>query len=278
MQQFFVKMKRHTFLIVSVLLIVVLFFVGASWDSLLGRCFSFCFGWLVVWVLALRYLRDKVSITIVTIAALCNCSSVICQYSAVAPAPYGTLYPLFVQPFVWILALIVLSFGSLTLTITAIIFCIRAAMPSNAGGDAGQKRNRFLKNTAIGWIAMVTVIASAHYGMTLRTKAFSELGKRFEPLILAIKSYEKENGSPPKQLVDLVPKYIAAVPTSTGMGAYSRYDYNVLKEDAPWELRVGCSMSPLNWDVFYYWPTEKYPELSDGGWNEPIGNWSYVHE
>lgn len=272
------KIKRYTFLIVSILLIVVLFFVGATWEFLLGRCLSFSFGCLVVWLLSLRYLRDKLMIAIVTLASFSDCASVISQYLAVAPPPYGTVTPLMFQPLVWMLALVVLFFGSIALSVTAGVFCIRSAATSNAGGDVSRKRNQFLITSLIGWISLISILASAHYGFSIRNKGFSELGKRFEPLILAIKSYEKENGAPPKKLDELVPKYISAVPTSTGMAAYSEYKYNVLKEDAPWELRVTCSSGILNWDVFYYWPSEKYPAESDGGWNEPVGNWSYVHE
>ncbi|MDQ5935721.1 MAG: hypothetical protein QG574_3036, partial [Cyanobacteriota bacterium erpe_2018_sw_21hr_WHONDRS-SW48-000092_B_bin.40] len=38
------------------------------------------------------------------------------------------------------------------------------------------------------------------------------------------------------------------------------------------------SIGMLNWDVFYYLPTEKYPEHDYGGSIEPIKNWAYVHE
>jgi hypothetical protein len=48
--------------------------------------------------------------------------------------------------------------------------------------------------------------------------------------------------------------------------------------DSPWELRIPCSVGILNWDVFFYWPTGRYPEQAYGGRTERIGRWAYVHE
>lgn len=47
---------------------------------------------------------------------------------------------------------------------------------------------------------------------------------------------------------------------------------------SPWELRVNCGSGGLNWDVFFYWPTEDYPENIYGGYVERIGKWAYVYE
>lgn len=48
--------------------------------------------------------------------------------------------------------------------------------------------------------------------------------------------------------------------------------------DSDWELRIECSNGPLNWDVFYFWPTQRYPEHSHGGYVVKVGKWAYVHE
>lgn len=47
---------------------------------------------------------------------------------------------------------------------------------------------------------------------------------------------------------------------------------------APWELLVSCSRGGLNWDVFVYWPGQRYPAYLYGGSIERIGDWAYVHE
>jgi len=48
--------------------------------------------------------------------------------------------------------------------------------------------------------------------------------------------------------------------------------------NSPWELRIECSKGVLNWDVFFYWPTQEYPKHIYGGNTERIGRWAYVHE
>lgn len=49
-------------------------------------------------------------------------------------------------------------------------------------------------------------------------------------------------------------------------------------KQSPWELRVNCGLGFLNWDVFFYWPTEDYPNQIYGGGVEKMANWAYVHE
>jgi len=48
--------------------------------------------------------------------------------------------------------------------------------------------------------------------------------------------------------------------------------------DTEWELSVPCSRGVLNWDVFFYWPSEIYPDRLYGGSIERIDSWAYVHE
>jgi hypothetical protein len=40
-----------------------------------------------------------------------------------------------------------------------------------------------------------------------------------------------------------------------------------------WELSIPCPLGMLNWDEFFYRPSETYPEPV-----ERIGTWAYVHE
>lgn len=48
--------------------------------------------------------------------------------------------------------------------------------------------------------------------------------------------------------------------------------------ESPWELSIACSTGFLNWDVFFYWPSQQYPEHIYGGSVERMGRWAYVHE
>ena len=34
----------------------------------------------------------------------------------------------------------------------------------------------------------------------------------------------------------------------------------------------------MDFDVFFYWPSETYPDAIYGGVVERIGDWAYVHE
>lgn len=131
------------------------------------------------------------------------------------------------------------------------------------------------------WVSCVSTLLFSFLGIGVSTfvyrYGFEQMAERTKPLIAAIRKFEKEEGRAPAELKELVPKYIAAVP-STGIGAYPEYRYEKLEKDSdPWELRVDCSRGPLNWDEFYYRPSEKYGKRY-GGWVEPMGTWAYFHE
>jgi hypothetical protein len=55
---------------------------------------------------------------------------------------------------------------------------------------------------------------------------------------------------------------------------------NGMRAEVPseWELSVQCTSGGINFDVFFYWPTKKYPQYLYGGSTELIEDWAYVHE
>lgn len=55
-------------------------------------------------------------------------------------------------------------------------------------------------------------------------------------------------------------------------------DETTVLRDSSWELRIECSWGMVNWDTFFYWPSERYPSNIYGGSTELIGKWAYVHE
>lgn len=130
-------------------------------------------------------------------------------------------------------------------------------------------------------LTLVLFICCMGARSAIRTKQFEDLAGRSLPLIVAIKQFEKEKSKPPSNLDELVPLYLNEVP-NTGMGAYPKFSYQLRTEEnhlaAPWELSVDCPLGMLNRDVFYYLPTEKYPQHDYGGYIERIKNWAYVHE
>lgn len=131
------------------------------------------------------------------------------------------------------------------------------------------------------WIACVSTLLFSVPGIRMShyvcRYGFERMAERTKPLIAAIRKFEREEGRPPAELGELVPTYIATIP-ATGIGAYPEYRYEKLENDSdPWELRVDCGRGPLNWDEFYYRPSEKYGERPSG-WVEPMGTWAYFHE
>lgn len=140
-------------------------------------------------------------------------------------------------------------------------------------------KGKFPIDSRIPSIFFIACIICLIAGDQLRMFEFSELAKRSEPLIEAIEKYEKDVGNPPQTLGMLVPAFIKKVP-STGMGAYPRFEFDVLELDGKkvWELKVPCSIGFVNWDVFFYRSSKKYETREHGGTVTKMGDWAYVHE
>lgn len=123
----------------------------------------------------------------------------------------------------------------------------------------------------------------------IRRAAFERVAQRGEVIVQAIGTYQTQEGKFPESLDDLVPKYIDKIP-GTGIRAYPKFEYEILKphnkdykelykkHKALYELRVNCPSGGLNWDCFFYWPSQDYPNHIYGGVTERIGKWVYVHE
>jgi hypothetical protein len=127
----------------------------------------------------------------------------------------------------------------------------------------------------------ILFFGSVDRGERIRMKAFTELADRSRPLIEAIENYERHHGSPPRQLQDLVPQFLPAIPT-TGLGAYPKYEYELIRDGEtwhrnPWLLWVDCTQG-FSFDKFYYFPNQAYPTQGYGGSWERIGDWAYFDE
>jgi hypothetical protein len=120
-------------------------------------------------------------------------------------------------------------------------------------------------------------------GQQIRMTAFHRLAERSETLIEAITTYQKENGKPPSQLEDLIPRFFNSVP-KTGIAAYPNYEYHSDEETRKnyhgntWVLLVFTPSGGINFDMFMYFPNQNYPEKGYGGFIERISDWAYVHE
>jgi hypothetical protein len=100
----------------------------------------------------------------------------------------------------------------------------------------------------------------------IRVNGMAELAWRSQPLVEALRTFERVNGHPPAELSDLVPGYLAAVPR-TGLGAYP-----------DWVLKVDTPAGLLDFDELAYFPNQKYAEAGQGGWWERVNDWAYLHE
>ena len=119
----------------------------------------------------------------------------------------------------------------------------------------------------------------------IRTDAFAEAGRSGAPIISALSQYHAGNGEYPEKLSALVPDYLPEIPW-TGLIGYPEFYYfkanreykNVKDYPADYELGIHCGVALINFDTFFYWPSEKYPDRGRGGSIERIDNWAYVHE
>lgn len=85
-------------------------------------------------------------------------------------------------------------------------------------------------------------------GMGLANKAENEAFERFaaetEPLIVAIKAYERQHGVPPERLEQLVPAFLPAIPDA-GLSAAPRWRYSQNRQadgSTEWRLAVVVAM------------------------------------
>lgn len=123
------------------------------------------------------------------------------------------------------------------------------------------------------------IIGGRTVGRGIRSGAFADLAERSQPLVDAVKAFERAHGQPPTSLAELVPDFLPAVP-STGMRAYPEFEYAVADrrrnlDGNPWMLYVFTPSGGINFDQFFYYPSEQYPAYYwDTNRVEPIRNWA----
>lgn len=142
------------------------------------------------------------------------------------------------------------------------------------------------KGSLLALIGAVVFLGASYFGISfgvlIRHRAFVAMAEHSTPLVEAITAYTHEMGSPPPSLEALVPHYIEKVPT-TGIRNYPSYKYRCGSDAAsfegnPWILYVYCSRGFLNFDTFYYFPCQNYPDSGYGGTFQRIRDWGYLHE
>jgi hypothetical protein len=145
-----------------------------------------------------------------------------------------------------------------------------------------------------GLVALVLVLAGfaasfafsqrQHRREQMRAAALPVTIKQAQPIIRAIERYRAANGTLPKSLFILVPKYIQQIP-APGPAAKAGWHYKV---NAGWQsggwslsIKVRDEYSPNAigfGDTFVYHPSGKYPNVAYGGGLMPFGQWGYYVE
>jgi hypothetical protein len=147
--------------------------------------------------------------------------------------------------------------------------------------------NRRFRPVAIRTLIAAVILSAAvlmgiQWGWHIRMTAFHRLAERSAPLIQAIRAYESQHGSPPRDLAALVPGFLPSIP-GTGMAAYPEYGYFVSqdlseKEGNPWVIIINTPRGGINFDEFMYFPLQNYPTKGYGGSLQRIRDWAYLHE
>jgi hypothetical protein len=142
-------------------------------------------------------------------------------------------------------------------------------------------RQRASRRLALAAAVLVGTIGGVWLGPIHRMARIEQVVASAVPLARAIEAFEHEEGRPPRQLSELIPRY-PAIP-STGMGGYSEWDYITGIDARPygdnsWVLRVYTSGPGVNFDQLMHFPNQRYPQFGHGGWIERVGGWAYVHE
>jgi hypothetical protein len=98
---------------------------------------------------------------------------------------------------------------------------------------------------------------------------------RADPLISAIRDYERQQGVPPASLGELVPKYLPALP-DTGVAATPHFEYAIAKAETgmrTWYLAIDLTpLGFMNLDTFVYDPDGYFGTAS-----KSVGRWSYFY-
>lgn len=142
-----------------------------------------------------------------------------------------------------------------------------------------RRAERWTLVRSIGCFALpgIVMIGALQAAWRIRRTEFAALAERAQPLIEAIEQYERDHSRAPRSLPALVPDYVPAVP-KTGHPRYPDFEYEPSPAGVTWALIVPCSLGFGNWDEFFYWPTEDYPEHTGAGSIERVGRWAYLHE
>jgi hypothetical protein len=105
----------------------------------------------------------------------------------------------------------------------------------------------------------------------VRQKGFERAAERMQPLVLAIRRFEHENGRPPSALGQLAPTYLQDV-ERFGVRGCRPLEYYAGDIPGTWELRLQCPNGWITLDQFFYRPNERYAPHE---YNQRFHDWAY---
>ena len=125
-------------------------------------------------------------------------------------------------------------------------------------------------------------VAGVWIGRSHRMQRIGDVAAAAMPLVRAIDVFEATERRPPRDLDELVPRFLAEIPP-TRMGGYPHWRYIVGPQAREyggndWVLVVHTGGPGFNFDQLMYFPNQKYPMFGHGGSIERVGAWAYVHE
>ena len=134
-------------------------------------------------------------------------------------------------------------------------------------------------------LAFVGAFCGAKSGMyfadRLKSYYFNQAFQSAEPIINALGQYHVKNGQYPESLDQLVPQYLPRIPGTKISAApdfhYEKVDFAKYDEQATggYELRIEWYYGP-GYDLYAFWPNEKYPKTIGGFPVENQSKWMHV--
>lgn len=133
------------------------------------------------------------------------------------------------------------------------------------------------------FLILCWALASVNYfgdiwSHSIRAQTFGEVERRAAVLLHAIAQYKSVNNRAPESLQELVPRYIACIP-STGIPRCPAFSYE--KASAPegerWELGV-VNYADHYYDDFRFRSSGVFLPAYGCGFQGRIGDWYYMHD
>lgn len=118
---------------------------------------------------------------------------------------------------------------------------------------------------------ILCVMGDASSARLFEQEQLTLVAENSKPLIAAINRYQKEIGSPPQQLSDLVPRYLKLIPNS---GVCNNQPFEYSTDSGPlWQLNFRLPINGFDPDEFCYFPGIEPKDYSKRGKN--INGWLY---